>query len=97
MDNREVAIAFLKINPHLVGSCAKMLKNEYGMRPSEALQLVASITQEEIDAYQNAHTVASNPFQAGAKTELFCPNCGKKISAESKFCMYCGENLNKYK
>lgn len=97
MDNREVAVAYLKMNLHLVGSCAKMLRDEYGMKSSEALQFVASVKQEEIDAYENAHTIVSNPFQAGAKTELFCPNCGKKISAESKFCMYCGENLGKYK
>lgn len=33
---------------------------------------------------------------ASAEETIYCPECGKKIAAKSKFCMFCGCSLQKF-
>ena len=36
------------------------------------------------------------PMSAGADGAIYCPNCGKQIAANSKFCMFCGVEIAQY-
>ena len=40
--------------------------------------------------------VFSNPVIANAASTIFCPECGKQIDANSKYCMFCGCQLEQY-
>ena len=37
--------------------------------------------------------VFSSTIPANAASTIYCPNCGKQIDANSKFCMYCGYEI----
>ena len=40
--------------------------------------------------------VLSNPVIANAASTIFCPECGKQIDANSKYCMFCACQIEQY-
>ena len=38
----------------------------------------------------------SNPVIANAASTIFCPECGKQIDANSKYCMFCACQIEQY-
>ena len=86
--------------------CAKKIYNMVKKKNESAEQAAAQISSSPsvpsspaapaaaVPSYEPAHSpVYAESYAAQAEDEMYCPQCGKPIPANSAFCSYCGANF----